>query len=344
MKIKYSYICKMLLVVLLVSQISCDNQRKSDNLSNRGKETTFSNAPGTYTIKSNPEDITIPFDMYAGNKPMILGKTNGREVKFLIDNGKLFDEIWFYNGEVDSIGLHFQSQDADSLIGIGQNDASLIFEGTPINVDFDKIAFNDQPTLISPVEEGYADFFPGINGQVSSMLFKHFVVRFDFENNLVSLIEPDKFRKSVNQQAIKMQKRANGSYCVPFEILLKTGSVYNLLLDIDLGTIFPLYIISNRENEFPIPSNGLKQFIGYGASGELFGYNDTIQELRFGDFVIENYPVLIVREDSNSNESVVESGTFGIQLMSQFNVTFDYFNEIIYFEPNNNFNGRYNFQ
>lgn len=259
-----------------------------------------------------------------------------KKVKFLIDNGKLFDEIWFYNGEVDSIALFFKSQDADYLIGIGENSASLIFEGNQVNVDFAQIQFKNQPTLISPSDAGYADFFPGINGQVSSMMFKHFIVRFDFENNILKLIEPKTFKKSENQNAVKMHKRENGSYCLPFELHMKTGSVHKVLLDIDIGTVFPLYLISNNSNSIPIPLNVERQFLGVGASGDLYGYNDTLKELKFGDYVLKNYPTMIVKAETNADTSIVESGTFGIELMRQFNVTFDYFNEVLYFEPNKN--------
>lgn len=298
-------------------------------------------APGSYEIlKKDKEPIEIPFNMYAGNKPMIIGKMNGKDVKFLIDNGKLFDEIWFYNGEVDSLGLRYQSQDADSLIGIGENSASLIFEGNKIDVDFGQIQFNNQPTLISPSEAGYASFFPGINGQVSSMIFKHFIVKFDFENNLIQLIKPEAFKRDEKQHAVKMLKRENGSYCVPFELETKTESVHDILLDIDIGTVFPLYLISNDKNNFPIPSDAKKQYLGVGASGDLYGYSDTLKLLRFGNYELQKYPILVVKAESNADTNIVESGTFGIQLMRQFTVTFDYMNEILYCEPNKSFKGK----
>ncbi len=323
---------RYLLLILLLILTSCNLNRNTNNSS----DLEFTNAPGEYLLKNNSKEIEIPFEMYAGNKPMITGTINGKRVKLLIDNGKLFDEIWFYNGEVDSIALFFESQDADSLIGIGENSASQIFEGNQINVDFKQILFKNQPTLISPSAAGYADFFPGINGQVSSMLFKHFIVKFDFENNMLKLIEPKTFKKSKNQNAVKMHKRENGSYCLPFELHTKTGSVHKVLLDIDIGTVFPLYLISNHTNNIPIPSNVERKFLGVGASGDLYGYNDTLIELRFGDYVLKNYPTMIVKAATNADTSIVESGTFGIELMKQFNVTFDYFNEVLYFEPNSN--------
>lgn len=317
-------------MVLLVLLTGCGNH---DHSADRRNALQFDDAPGKYTIKNTSNKIEIPLELYAGNKPMIKGRVQGKEAKFLIDNGKLFDEIWFYNGEVDSIGLFYASREADSLIGIGENSASLIFEGNPVEVDFGPIRFTDQPTLISPESAGYASFFPGINGQVSSLLFKHFIVGFDFEKGIITLIPPEDFERSENQQGIKMVKRDNGSYCIPFELETKGGSVHEVLLDIDIGTVFPLYLISGSGNAIPISAQSEKQFLGYGASGELYGYQDTLAALRFGEFVLEQYPVMIVQAEANADTSIVESGTFGIELMKQFKVTFDYFNGMLYFEP-----------
>jgi hypothetical protein len=339
MRSKYIIGFYKLLAISLVFLTSCKNNGNINTTSRDNKEIKFADEPGEYVLKDDLDEIKIPFEMFAGNKPMISGKVKDKEVRFLIDNGKLFNEIWFYNGEVDSIGLHFQSQDADSLIGIGENSASLIFEGNPINVDFENIKFNNQPTLISPPEAGYASFFPGINGQVSSMFFKHFIVKFDFKKNIISLIKPENFRKSENQVVVNMQKRDNGSYCIPFELHMNTGEVCEVLLDIDIGTVFPLYLISSNKNSIPISPNAKKQFLGLGASGELYGYNDTLKELRFSDYVLEKYPTMIVKEEYNADATIVESGTFGIELMKQFDITFDYFNEKIYFEPNEDFKG-----
>ena len=309
------------------------------NMNYKGnKNEAFDNIPGTYTMNQGANDILIPFELYAGNKPMIQAQINGKSAKFLIDNGKLFDEVWFYNGEVDSLQVQFQSQIADSLIGIGENSATQIYKGNEIDLDFGSIQFLNQPTLISPSEVGFSGFFPGINGQVSSMLFKHFIVEFNFDDFYLKLTKPDNFIIPDNFIPVKMHKRSNGSYCIPFELVMSSGSKHNVLLDIDIGTVFPLYLISNADNKIPISDNAKREFLGYGASGELYGFRDTLKELRLNDLVLTDYPAIIVQSDTNSDTDIVESGTFGIQLMKRYNVTFDYFNEVMYFEFDKNNN------
>ncbi len=337
----------ILIAAMALFLVSCEQNsinsinEPKDSLVVTGKEELqyFPDAPGYYTNNNNSDSLIIQFELYAGNKPMITGKINNKNARFLIDNGKLFNEIWFYNGETDSLNLYYKTHEADSLIGIGEKEANPIYDGNPVNLSFTNVQFMDQPTLISPSESGYADFFPGINGQISSTLFKHFIVSFDFENLSIYLHKPEQFTPDKNQHAIKMQKRNNGSYCIPFELTTKTGETHKVLLDIDIGTVFPLYLISTNTNNIAITDKTEKQFVGMGGSGEIYGFKDTLAELKLGNYSFKNYPVIIAPIESNSDTNIVENGTFGIELMKNFTITFDYFNEILYLEPNKNFKG-----
>jgi len=170
------------------------------------------------------------------------------------------------------------------------------------------------------------------------MLFKHFIVEFNFDDFYLKLTKPDNFIIQDNFIPVKMHKRSNGSYCIPFELVMSSGSTHNVLLDIDIGTVFPLYLISNADNNIPISPNAKREFLGFAASGELYGFRDTLKELHLNDLVLTDYPAIIVQSDANTDTDIVESGTFGIQLMKQYNVTFDYFNEVMYFEFDKNNN------
>jgi hypothetical protein len=43
---------------------------------------------------------------------------------------------------------------------------------------------------------------------------------------------------------------------------------------------------------------------------------------------------VFVEADANVDAHIVEAGTIGLPLMRRFNITFDYFNNLMYFEPN----------
>lgn len=296
----------------------------------------MSEAPGSYELTSDKEAINIPFEFY-GMKLLIHGRMNGKNVKLLIDNGVLWDQVWFYNGEVDSINLRYKNDEKILLSGIGEDGGSVMLEGNNVDIDFGDIRFIDQPCLISPPEAGFNSYFPGINGQVSSLLFKHFVVKFDFDKNVIALTKPDKFRYTGKGQALPMHKNENGSYSIPFSLQMADLKTHKINLDIDLGTVSPLYLIENKKNSIRIPGNSEKKLLGYGASGAIYGFQGSIQAVNIGSYSLKNVPAEFVEEKANDDSTVVETGTFGLPLMKKFNITFDYFNRKMYFEPNKSF-------
>ena len=319
---------------------SCRLQTKKDGANGSESDPIvninfFKDAPGQYEIKENKDVVSIPFEYYGGYKILIHGYINGKKVKLLIDNGKLWDQVWFYNGEVDSLNLRYKNNTQQKAEGLGEDGASTIIDGTDVDIIFGDVSFRNQPSLISTPDAGFQKMFPGINGQVSALFFKHFIVKFDFENSVIILMKPDKFIFSGKGQSITMQKRDNGSYCIPFTFLIADKLIENYLIDIDLGTIFPLHIFENKKMNINLPINAEKHILGYGASGKIIGYSDKINKVKIGNYSFDNVPTEFVEESKNF--SIIEAGTFGIPLMEKFNITFDYFNLKMYIEPNKNF-------
>jgi hypothetical protein len=294
-------------------------------------------APGGFAIAGGRDTAEIPFELYGGAKPLIRGTMNGKAVSFLVDSGKLFDPVWFYDGEVDSIGVRYRGERSDTLTGIGEDGASTIREGNDVDIAFGDVRFTAQPTLVSPPEAGFARYFPGVNGQVSSLLFKHFVVTFDFERNVIVLTRPEKFDRKRAGRGIPMAEGANGSYGIPFTLREAGAEAHDATLDIDIGTIFPLYLIEDPKRGIRIPAGAPKSLIGYGASGALYGYQGRIAEVDLGGYTLRDVPAEFVERGANADSTVVQSGTFGLPLMRRFAVTFDYFHKILYVKPNGHF-------
>jgi hypothetical protein len=294
-------------------------------------------APGGFTIAGGRDTAEIPFELLDGTKPLIRGVMDGRAVAFLVDNGKLFDPVWFYDGEVDSIGVRYAGGRADTLSGIGEDASSEIRPGNDVDIAFGDVRFTGQPTLISPPEAGFGDFFPGVNGQVSSLLFKHFVVTFDFERSVIVLRRPEKFNPNGAGRGIPMREGANGSYCVAFSLRMADAEARDVMLDIDIGTVFPLLLMENRAGGISIPAGAPTALIGYGASGAIHGWRGRAAAVRVGGYSLNDVPAEIVERSAGADSTLVEAGTFGLPLMKRFTVTFDYFNRLMYLEPNDSF-------
>ena len=287
--------------------------------------------PGSYEIKSDTSEVRLNFE-YFGENILIRGKMQGKEVNFLIDNGSLWDQVWFYAGEDETIGLRYKDDEEHSVTGIGKDGGSSIYDGEDIDIDFGEIIFHEQPCLISPPESGFGDYFPGVAGQVCSLFFKHFVVKFDFENMKIILTKPEEFEFSGTGAALPMSPVGGDSYSVPFRITTAEDVEIDINLDIDLGTIYNFYLIENESYGIKIPVGVEKTLIGYGASGALYGYQGVLKKVQLGDFTLQDIPAEFVQADASLDNSIVKLGTFGLPLMKRFNITFDYFNKVMYFE------------
>lgn len=291
-------------------------------------------APGTYEIADDTAAVRIPFEFYGMNL-LINAKMNGRKVKFLIDNGRLWDAVWFYDGEAESLDLHY-AKDAETgaISGAGEEGGSDIIDGNDIDIDFGVIRFLDQPTLISPHEAGWGAFFPGVAGQVSSMLFKHFIVTFDFDENVMVLTRPEEFDPSGKGTAVPMRLEDNGAFSIPVTLRTAGSEDRNLMLDIDLGGIYALSLIENPAIGIRRPENADKELLGYGASGRITGYKGEIDTVAIGGHALGNVVAVFVETDANASDDIIRAGTVGLPLMKRFNITFDYFNMVLYLKPN----------
>ena len=293
--------------------------------------------PGTYEIADGTVAATVPFEFYGMNL-LIHARMNGKKVKLLIDNGRLWDDVWFYDGEADSIDLHYMDDgEVGNVTGSGEGEGSTILEGHPVDIDLGSVRFFDQPALISPPEAGWGRFFPGVAGQVSSMLFKHFIVTFDFDKSVMILTKPEAFRNSGEAEAVPMRLGGNEAYTIPITIRMPDSEELDLIMDIDLGGIYPLHIIENDVLSIRRPEDAEKEHLGYGASGEVTGYKGHIGFVRVGSHAMSDVPAVFVEEGANTNPDIVRGGTVGLPLFKRFNITFDYFNSLMYFEPNESF-------
>ena len=61
------------------------------------------------------------------------------------------------------------------------------------------------------------------------------------------------------------------------------------------------------------------------------------ESVRIGDYAMNDVVAVFTEEGSNTNPDIVKAGTVGLPLFKRFNITFDYFNTLMYFEPNGSF-------
>lgn len=302
-------------------------------------ETRPGPGPGTYTITPPADSIRIPFDVFR-DEIRLFGEMHGREVRMLVDNGALWDELLFFGSpRVDSLGIEAVGQAqvggagagdvvaADHAVGLG-----LRFEGDDNRV----LEFLDQPAIVLPYDPHRPNPWEGSEGQVSSALFKHFVVAFDFDAGWMTLVDPDAFDPAGRGTEVPITPLPeSGSWSIPGAITLMDGRRLELDMTMDLGWDEPLGINTGQAHGIPLPDGLAKTLLGIGAQGEIWGYRGTVPHLEVAGHRFDGVPATYSTvEDGGAKAGEV---MFGLGVFSRFHVTFDYPRHRLFLRPNAQF-------
>jgi hypothetical protein len=283
--------------------------------------------PGTYEIVSDSGRIIIPVEFYR-NKFRFSATINSRECNMLLDNGSLWDELLFFGSpKVDSLGFEITGETA-----FGNTTADI---ATDITVGFKNVVFHEQTAVITRYDPALPNLWEGFDGQISSMFFRHFVVRIDFDEAIIELIPPDQFTYTGTGRAFNMQPGPFSSRTMTADIMMHNGETATLDLLIDLGGLHPLYLPIGRDDRITLPPDAVEASLGRGLFSQQ-GYLGTIKGVFFGDYMLEDVPTAftVVEKDSDDYGNTM----IGLPLLRRFNVIFDYSNERIILEPSESFN------
>ena len=186
----------------------------------QAKEQTNKNftGPGTYKIlKNDNQPIKISFEMVNG-KPVMDLEINGKPARMMIDNGVLWDQVWLFGSPlVKELGL--KSIHEGEIGGSGEGDPTAAFTSDPLTMKFEDIVFHEQPVLVSPPTAGFAQMFPGADGQLCNTFFKHFIVEFDFVKYYVILHDPKSFKYNGKGSILDMQENGLLTFTILQEYL-----------------------------------------------------------------------------------------------------------------------------
>jgi hypothetical protein len=289
--------------------------------------------PGNYRIHSGNGVVRFPFDLYRGDVRFV-GEINGREVRMLIDNGIVWDQILFFGSPiVDSLKLNYDGEIEVGGGGEGERVRSRTASG--ITICFPGVEFIDQTAVVTPYEPGKPNPWVGAEGQVSGTFFRHFVVEFDFDAMMLTLIEPERFRYRGKGAEIPMTPLPNGGWSIPVTLVLENGRRVSLDVMMDLGLDDQFEISTTGEHRIPAPSKFLPGSLGFGIQGETLGRFGRIKSVEIGGYRLAN--VLAGFIDEKHTGTIMHEVMIGLGLLSRFNFTYDYPHHRMFLEPNRRF-------
>jgi len=297
-----------------------------------------------YKFPEYKRKVTIPFEL-RNNHIIIPLKVNGLDLKFILDTGVRYTILV---DRVYSDFLRVEYVRRVELVGADRTQKMGAFVAPGIQVNINNI-INDSETLLV-LEEDFLQFEKifgtDVQGIIGYELFKNFVIKIDYDNEVINIYKPEKFRKPKKRQYnaypllfkfakpyIETTIRLENQDTVHGRLLLDTGASFDLLLDI------------NASPKIQYPEKTINGDLGRGLGGMVEGLIGRVNKLDVLPYEFDGV-ITFFQEDSifsDLSELTNRVGIIGGGILSRYKVIFDYPNQIMYLRKSKRFKDPFNF-
>lgn len=289
-------------------------------------QSQLSSRPG-FSLPEHTSSIRIPVEIQH-NVIIIPIRINGSfEMDFILDTGVRSTIL------TEPFLTQFLRLDSVSQVrvrGLGEGEDIYAVLAKDLRIDLPGVRGQHMNLLVLPEDViSYSGMFGRpVYGIIGHDVFSQFVVEINYSRKYIQLYDPTKFKPRKKAEAVPIKIR-NGKPYIEASITDFRGETIDgqWLLDTGSSNALSLY-----DSSLPIPDPSIPAFLGKGLSGNVYGRLARAPEFQMGSFnfpdVITGYP------DSNSlNIQITDTlwyGNIGSEVLSRFQVTFDYFRGYVY--------------
>ena len=290
-----------------------------------------------FYIPNNGKRAEIPFENY-NNLILIKGIVNNKfPLNFIFDTGVHTSII---TDKTISDMMNVQYDRMYSMSGIGEHKQFNVYLAHGVNIDFPTVTGKSLNMLV--LEEDYLllNNYLGtpIHGILGSDLIQNLVITIDYENHKLILQTPDSFKPPKRAIAIPMVLHDSKPY-IQLPVTLIDGTKLEAKLLIDTGASHAMMLELFSEPKIKLQDYFIKTVLGRGLAGTVEGWIGRVQNVKVGNIPFKN--VLSFFTDTNSYSTSYtlagRNGTIGGEFLGRFNVTIDYYRQMVYFERNVNY-------
>ena len=283
-----------------------------------------------FKMPANKKKIEIPFQQH--NNLIVIPITINRflTLKFILDTGvetailteKLYADILDVNyireitiagpGIIDSVQAYVANRTTFSLPGgiIGKNMNLLVLKEDYLQLS-----------------ENIGD---DVHGIIGYDIFSRFVVEINYDDDLITLYNPERYKKSKRTVAVPLKIEGSKPF---IETTIKQGDKKTSLdMMVDTGASHAALLDYQFVNGIDLPEKLIETRLGRGIAGDIPGYVGRMDSVKINSFAFDK--VLVSAPFEGAYNKVIKRGsrvgTFGGDLLTRFEVTFDYKNEKIY--------------
>lgn len=290
-----------------------------------------------FALTNNAKKVEIPIEIHNNLivVPVILN--NQLPLRFIVDTGVrttiLTDKMYS-----DILRLPYSKKITISAPG-GKNTVNAYIAN---NVTIDMPGVRGKGHAMMVLENDFLELRSSLGSEVHGILgyelFSRFVVKIDYKARRLILMTPPKFKPSRKYSRLHITVEDTKPYYVT-ELRMNDTTIISAKLMIDTGASHGLFLDTESNNKIVLPPQNIECIVGRGLGGDILGRMARIKQLKIGKYVIPDMITSFPDSKSyfdtlRSFKSVYRNGSIGGEVLSRFDVVFDFPNERIYVKPN----------
>lgn len=283
-----------------------------------------------FKMPENVKSITIPFEQH-NNLILIPVTINGfLTLKFILDTGV---ETAILTEKVYGDILRMNYSREITIAGPGLVDSVQAYVATGVTFNLPQGVIGRNMNMLV-LKEDYLELSKNIGDNVHGIIgydiFSRFVVDIDYDENLLTLIDPDRFKPKKRYEVIPLDIRGSKPFIEAK--VQQDGTRTYLDIMVDSGASHAALIDYSTVDSIDIPKKTITTALGRGIAGEIPGYLGRMDTVELGKYDFQK--MLVSAPFEGAYNKVIKRGsrvgTFGGELLNRFHVIFDYRNEKMY--------------
>jgi hypothetical protein len=286
-----------------------------------------------YDLLQGKKKVVIPFQ-YQHNFILLDVKLFGLfPVKLIFDTGA--EHIILFKREyTDALQIQYDKRIPIMGSDLSREIYALIVRKALIEIQ----GLPAKPYDVLVMEENYFNLDEMIGAPIAGLIgggfFKNMVINIDYKKHRLTLMDPGQFEPPIDFISLPIHVKTNKPY-VDAEANLLDGTVVQVDLLLDTGAGVPLLLHNNSDAALHLPDTYIRGRLGMGLGGYLEGFIGRVGKLSIGN--VEFPFVLTSFQDIDStwlkDKDKFRNGLVGNQLLSRFNIYFDYSKGLIHLKP-----------
>jgi hypothetical protein len=288
-----------------------------------------------FIMPEGVDEIVIPVEVVS-NLMILKVNVNGTDMRFILDSGAIRTTIFNING-IDSLTVG--DGERTTIKGYGSlepfeavnSKGNIITIKNFIALDADMYVLTEEQISFVPI------LGQEVNGIMGIDFFKNHLIELDYSKDQITIAPANdlKLKKEYESSAV-LDTDAGKPYIMATAI--NKGSFQDMSLLLDTGSGDALWFFE-KSTTFNTPKKGFRDYLGFGLSGDVYGFRSKIDALTLSDFTFNRITVAFPESNENRgliNESEVK-GSLGGEVLRRFKILMDYAQNRVYFSRNRSF-------